>query len=77
MKIPTCKFTPRDEKRLFKWSKSGILMNIPNGILNLSEAIKMNEEEVFDMLDRMLEGELTPCQKRDIEEVIDELKNNK
>jgi hypothetical protein len=62
-----------DGQNLFKWSKQGILLKLPYNTLNIS---LMDPNEVIDILDNLLENEITIHQKIDLKEMIQYIKNN-
>ena len=62
-----------DDKKLFKYSKQGILMRYKEGFINLSLMLQEEDNDVLDMLYLMLDNEITLNQKIDIKEVIKEL----
>ena len=62
-----------DEKKLFKYSKQGILMRYKEGFINLSLMLQEDVDSTLDMLYSLLDNEITLNQKIDIKEVIKEL----
>lgn len=62
-----------DEKKLFKYSKQGILMRYKEGFINLSIMLQEEDNDVLDMLYSLLDEELTTNQKYDIKELIKEI----
>ena len=62
---------PTDQKPLFKWSKDGVLLLLPYHNINLE---KVEQDEAYDILDNLLEQEITKYQRQDIKEVINYLK---
>ena len=63
-----------DDKKLFKYSKQGILMRYKEGYINLSLMLQEDGDSTLDMLYSLLDNEITLNQKIDIKEVIKEIK---
>ena len=61
---------PRDLKPLFKWSKDGVHLLHPRQHINLE---KLDYYEALELLDELLEQEITKYQRKDIKEVKDYL----
>jgi hypothetical protein len=62
---------PTDQKPLFKWSKDGVLLLLPYQTINLE---RIEQDNAFDILDNLLEQEITKYQRQDIKEVKNYLK---
>lgn len=62
---------PTNQKPLFKWSKHGVLLLLPYHNINLE---RIEQDDAFDILDNLLEQEITKYQRQDIKEVINYLK---
>ncbi len=74
MKIPKTTIKFRDPSlNLFKYSKQGILMTYNKRIINLSESILEDKDNVLDFLYSLLDNDLPRQQIEDIKEVIKEL----
>lgn len=74
MKIPMITTKFRDPSlNLFKYSKQGILMTYNKRIINLSESILEDKDNVLDFLYSLLDNDLPRQQIDDIKEVIKEL----
>lgn len=61
---------PKDLKPLFKWTKCGVVLLHPQQHINLE---KIEQEVALNILDNLLEQEITKYQKQDIKEVIQHL----
>ena len=61
---------PTDLKPLFKWSKHGVLLLLPYQPINLE---RIEQDDALQILDNLLEQEITKYQKQDIKEVINYL----
>lgn len=57
---------PTDQKPLFKWCKDGVHLLHPLGNINLE---KLDYYEALEIIDNLLEQEITKYQKQDIKEV--------
>ena len=64
---------PTDQKPLFKWSKDGVLLLLPYHNINLE---RIEQNEALEILDNLLEQEITKYQKQDIKEVKNYLTEN-
>lgn len=64
---------PENQRPLFKWSKYGILLLLPQQVINLEQ---VEHSEALDILDDLLEQEITKYQKQDIKEVKKYLTEN-
>lgn len=64
---------PTNEKYLFKWHKDGVLLLLPTATINLED---MNINDSLELLDELLEQEITKYQRKDIKEVKNYLKEN-
>jgi hypothetical protein len=61
---------PKELKPLFKWSKDGVLLLLPYNSINLE---KIEHDNALDILDNLLEQDITKYQRQDIKEVINYL----
>ena len=64
---------PTDQKPLFKWSKDGVVLLHPRQHINLE---KIEQDKALEILDELLEQEITKYQKQDIKEVKNYLTEN-
>ena len=61
---------PTNQKQLFKWSKYGVVLLHPQQHINLE---LIEQDKALDILDNLLEQEITEYQRQDIKEVIKHL----